>query len=286
MHHCPRVWMARFLTALQPQLPGFSPQDFANSFTAFGKMLYSPSQEWMFDFTMEARLALPHCGPQQLLPMLHAQAVLSTNTTFKVSPDFLAAQLGRCRAVMGSFSAADCVNLGQSLVHLKVAPGVGLLAGLAGRFSNLMLAGQVSGSEVATMLWVLGAFWGCSAECVWLRQHPELLRQLVEASRKVLGSYRPMELKRVVVALASMGCNPGQAWLVAHEAAVMAQLQQVYGPTLEQLLRAYRELGYVPQSAQQLQEALRTRQQEMQQRQQQQRQHQQQQHMAHVSSCS
>eukprot|EP00775_Hariotina_reticulata_P006629 gene6629-6857_t len=235
LRHCPRVWMARFLAALQPQLPAFSPQDFANSFTAFGRMLYSPGQEWMFDYVMEARLALPKCGRQQLLPMLHAQAVLSTNTTFRVSPDFLAAQLARCRAVIGSFSAGDCVNLGQSLVHLKVAPGVGLLAGLAGRFSNLMLAGQVSGTEVATMLWVLGGFWNCNAECLWLRQNPDLLRQLVEGSRQVLGSYRPMELKRVLVALASMGCNPGQAWLAAHETSLVAQLQHVYGPTLEQL---------------------------------------------------
>ena len=169
----------------------------------------------------------------------------------------------------GAFSAADCANLVQALVHLHVAPGQQLLGALYCTFVAALP--RATGSHVATMLWAMGAFWRSNAECLWLRQHPEVAAALVAAARPALGSYEPLQLKRVVVALAATGYNPGAEWLAAHEAAVLGQMPQLWGKTLEQVLRSYRELGYGSAGQGVLREALAVKlQQEAQQQQQQQ----------------
>jgi hypothetical protein len=199
-----------------------------------------------------------------------------------------------------SFSAADCANLVQSLVHLHVAPGPPLLSGLYTTFVSLLPAAHagsndqaaaaaaavagvaagaagavssgvqaagaggpaggagaaVTGEQVATMLWALGAFWRSNAECLWLRQHPELIAALVSAAEVRLEGLEPMHLKRCLVALAAMGYNPGEGFLLAHEGAVLGVLDQVWPKTLEHILRGYRELGFSGPGAGALREAL------------------------------
>lgn len=236
--------MRRFLTVLHPQLSAFSPQDIANTFTAFSRMLYVPRDDWLFDFMLVARKAIPQCGSQELLCIANAFAVLSNNTKFRVQPDILAALVAQAQLHVAAFSTEDCVNLVQSLVYLKVAPGVGLLSAIADRFSQQVAA--AAPAEVAGMLWTLGAFWRSSSECLWLRRHPSLLQDLLAISQQQLLSHRysPLELKRVLAAVVAVGCNPGQAWLQAHEAAVVVQLPEMHLSTLELVVGGYRGLGY------------------------------------------
>jgi hypothetical protein len=117
------------------------------------------------------------------------------------------------------------------------------------------------------MIWALGAFWRSNAECLWLRQHPEVIAALVSAAQLHLDRYEPLQLKRSLVALAAMGYNPGSAWLAAHEAAVLGRVADLWPKTLEHMLRAYRELGYSSEGQGVLREALLRKQQEAQQQQ-------------------
>lgn len=254
LHYCPKTWMKRFLAAVHPQLAAFSTQDIANTFTTFARMDYVPKDDWLFDFLLEARRAVPNCGTRELLAILNALSLLSNHTAYRVHPDFLAALLARARDCADGFSAKDCVNLAQSLVYLKVAPGVALLAAVTERFSQgLAATAAAEPADVAGMLWALGAFWRSSSECLWLRQHPQLLEQLLVSSQQQLEArlFTPLELKRVLAAVAAMACNPGADWLAAHEAAAVEQLQCLYPASVENLLRGYRMLGYQPQQLQQ-----------------------------------
>jgi hypothetical protein len=272
LHYCPRVWLGRFLHTLHPHLPAFTPRDIANTYTAFERMLYVPKDDWLFDFQMEARMALPKCGAQELLSIARALSVLSNNVAaYRVEPDFLAALVARCGAIAAAqFSPADCANLAQSLVYLKAAPGTGLLAGLAAAFNARV--GDASDDDVVGMLWAIGAFWRSSSECLWLRQHPELVRELISRAGAAMGRLGPLQLKRMVAAVAAMSLNPGQAWLAAHEAAVVAQLPEMYAASLEQVLWCYRGLGYSASQGQLLQEALAVQQEALRRQQQQQQQ--------------
>jgi hypothetical protein len=256
LHYCPRVWLGRFLHTLHPHLPAFTPRDIANTYTAFERMLYVPKDDWLFDFQMEARLALPKCGVQELLSIARALSVLHNNVAaYRMEPDFLAALVARCSAIAAAeFSPTDCANLAQSLVYLKAAPGTGLLAGIAAAFSARI--GEANDEDVVGLLWALGAFWRSSSECLWLRQHPELVRELISRAGVAMGRLGPLQLKRVVAAVAAMSVNPGQAWLAAHEAAVVAQLPEMYAASLEQVLWCYRGLGYSASQGKLLQEAL------------------------------
>lgn len=319
LQHRPKYWMARTLTAVQPQLRAFSASDVAQTLVAFARMHYVPHFEWWFEFTLEARRALlSRANKQQLLMIADALAVLSSSGELRVAPELLAAVLARARTLLGvagpavavgpagaampqqqqqpavagaarggagsssSFTAADCANLVQSLVHLHVAPGPPLLSGLYTTFVGLlpahtggdeapaaaaasgMQAGAAGGAEgasmlgaqVATMLWALGAFWRSNPECLWLRQHPDLIAALVSAAQARMRGLEPMHLKRCLVALAAMGYNPGEGFLLAHEAAVLGVLDEVWPKTLEHILRGYRELGFSGPGAGVLREAL------------------------------
>jgi hypothetical protein len=169
----------------------------------------------------------------------------------------------------GAFSPADCANLAQSLVHMQVAPGPGLMAALTAAFladssaaPAAPAASAAAGCDVAVMLWALGAWWRGNAECLWLRHHAGVIAALVAASGAHLAAYTPLQLKHVLVALASMGFNPGHEWLAAHEAAVAAALPQLWPKNLEQVLRGYRDLGYCPAAQAALLEALAAKQQQ------------------------
>lgn len=310
LQHSPKRFMARTLSAIQPQLRSFTAQDVARTLVAFARMHYTPHPEWLFEFTLEARRVLPRANKQQLLMIADSLAQLSNNSDVSVAPELLAAVLARVRVLLGapggaataavvaealqpsltaaaagvttagngssngggssSFSPADYANLAQSLVHLHVAPGQQLLAALCCSFVEVLP--QATGTQVSTMLWALGAFWHSDAECLWLRQHSEVVRALVSAARPCLESYEPLQLKRVLVALATMGYTPGVEWLGAHEAAVLRQLQDMWPKSLEQILQGYRKLGYSSPGQVVLREALVAKQQEAQQQQQQQQQ--------------
>ncbi|KAF6264184.1 hypothetical protein COO60DRAFT_223416 [Scenedesmus sp. NREL 46B-D3] len=284
LRYCPRVWLGRFLHTLHPHLPAFTPRDIANTYTAFERMLYVPKDDWLFDFQMAARLALPRCGAQELLCVARALSVLSSNVaSYRVEPDFLAALLTRCAAIAAAeFSPADCANLAQSLVYLKAAPGTGLLAALTAAFSARI--SEAGDEDVVGLLWALGAFWRSSSECLWLRQHPELVQELLGRVGSSMGRLGPLQLKRVVAAAAAMGVSPGQPWLAAHEAAVVAQLPEMYGASLEQVLWCYRGLGYSASQGKLLQEALAARQDAQRRQQQVLQQQQQQQQQAAVAA--
>lgn len=273
LRYCPRVWLGRFLHTLHPHLHAFAPRDVAQTYTAFSRMLYVPKDDWLFDFQMQARSVLPQCGPQELLCMARALSVLANNVAaYRVEPDLLAALLARCGAVAAAeFSPADCTALAQSLVYLKAAPGTGLLAGLAAAFGARI--SEASDEDVVGLLWALGAFWRSSSECLWLRQHPELVRELIRRAGAAMSNGRlgPLQLKRVVAAVAAMSVNPGPGWLAAHEAAVVALLPEMYAASLEQVLWCYRGLGYSASQGQLLQQALAAKQ-EVQRREQQQQQ--------------
>jgi hypothetical protein len=122
------------------------------------------------------------------------------------------------------------------------------------------------------MLWALGAFWRSNAECLWLRQHPEIVAALVTAAQTHLPGYEPLQLKRSLVALAAMGYNPGFEFLRAHEAAVLGRVGEIWPKTLEHILRGYQELGFSGPGQVVLREELAQKQAEAQQQQQQQQQ--------------
>lgn len=306
LQHSPKRFMARTLSAVQPQLRAFTAQDVARTLVAFARMHYTPHPEWLFEFTLEARRVLPRANKQQLLMIADSLAQLSNNSDVSVAPELLAAVLARVRVLLGapggattaaavaealqpsstaaaaagvstagsnggvssSFSPADYANLAQSLVHLHVAPGQQLLAALCCSFVEVLP--KATGMQVSTMLWALGAFWHSDAECLWLRQHSEVVRALVSAARPCLDSYEPLQLKRVLVALATMGYTPGVEWLGVHEAAVLRQLQDMWPKSLEQILQGYRKLGFSSPGQGVLREALVAKQQQAQQQQQQQ----------------
>jgi hypothetical protein len=268
-------------------------------------MHYAPHPEWWFDFTLEMRRVVPRASKQQLLMMADALAQLSSRGELRVAPEVLAAVLARARTLLGvestaaagaavaaaassssssssSFSGADCASLTQALVHLHVAPGASLLSGLYTTFVALLpppaaaaggsaaAATAGAGAQVATMLWALGAFWRSNAECLWLRQHPEIVAALVTAAQVHLPGYEPLQLKRSLVALAAMGYNPGFEFLRAHEAAVLGRVGEIWPKTLEHILRGYQELAFSGPGQVVLREELAKKQAEAQQQQQQQ----------------
>lgn len=326
-----KAWLGRTLAILQPRMRQFSTLDVAHMLLALGRMQATPNPDWLFDFTLEARKAVPRMNKQQLLMSAEALALLSSNTSCRLAPELLAGVLARARVLLGaatpnggstggssygssgeatdgtgsavaaavapgtdaasepasstsssgdavpmppsppsftaaaaaaaaasnrtgSFTPGDCANLAQTLVHLKVAPGAALLSALTTTFLSSLQA--ASGSQVAVMLWALGAWWRGNAECLWLRHHPDVIGALAAAAGRHLGEYTPLQLKRVLVALASMGYSPGPNWLAAHEAAVVAQLGDLWPKTLQQVVRAYRDLGYCPANQAQLLNAL------------------------------
>jgi hypothetical protein len=287
-------------------------------------MHYTPHCEWWFEFTLEAQRAVTRANKQQLLMIAYGLAVLSSSGDLQVAPELLAAVLARARTLLGvapaaaapaaaagpstapdtsapagsqssrsssssgdggSFTAAECVNLTQSLVHLHVAPGAPLLSSLYNTFLRQLpqpgvqgaqtqppAAAAAAGGQIATMLWALGAFWRSNAECLWLRQHPGIVAALVTAAQPHLCAVEVMHLKRLLVALAAMGYNPGPGFLLAHEAAVVGLVGQLWPKTLEHMLRAYKELGFSGPGQQVLREALGRKLQDAQQQQQQQQQ--------------